>query len=212
MRATCLSRELSPAVDSVIRRGEKQTPQVWIGKAADGFLHRRGVGQRLAHAHEHKIGNRAIFRQQSLRRQHLPHDLMSLEIALQSHLPGQTKGAVQCASNLGGETQGQAIFIGDEHAFDALSVLQGKDEFPRAVFRRQDFGRGERSDACLRCQPRPVGMGEVRHGGDVRDAGLVEPAEDLPGAVAGPVPVAHPRGQLIRAQGDEIYRGHCERA
>src|SRR5437899_9625669 len=119
--------------------------------------------------------------QYSLHSQDLPHDLMGTEIALQPHLPGQTKRTVQRTAYLGGETQGQAIMrtgggIGDEHAFDALSILQWKDEFPRAVFRRQDFGWGERPDARLRGQPRPVGVGEVSLGADVRAAGLVEPA------------------------------------
>src|SRR5213592_4013049 len=143
--------------------------------------------------------------QYSLHSQDLPHDLMGTEIALQPHLPGQTKRTVQRTAYLGGETQGQTIMrtggdIGDEHAFDALSVLQGKDEFPRAVFRRQDFGRGERPDARFRGQPRPVGAGEVRHSADVRDSGLVEPAEGLPGSVAGPALVAHQRGYFVCAQ------------
>ena len=68
-----------------------------------------------------------------LSRQDLIDNFMCLEIALEPHRAGQAKAAIQHATDLRRDTEGEPVFIGNQDRFDSQAVIQGQEQFARTV-------------------------------------------------------------------------------
>ena len=90
------------------------------------------VEQRLAHSHEHHVGqSRALGGQQSHGRPRLVHDLGRCEVAAEADAAGNAERAAQRAADLARHAQRGPAPVAHEHALEA-----------QAVRRLQEHGRG----------------------------------------------------------------------
>jgi hypothetical protein len=155
------------------------------------------VGQGLAHAHEHHVGDDAVIlgkivtgRQaargpaERLRREpDLRHDLGGGQVAREPLRAGRAERAVHGAADLRGDAQRAAVILGDEHGLDGLALARLGHPFARAV------GRGLLGDQLRRTDDEHGGqlgaqfLAEVGHQREVVDAAPVDPAHHLVGAV-----------------------------
>ena len=111
---------------------------------------------------------------------HLADDLAGGEIANQAHLPGQAEIAPHGAPDLGGHAEGIRRGLGNEHRLDAPVVTEFQQKLLRPVGRSvplDDAGRPHRAGTAQFGAKR---LRQVRHGGEVLHAALVDPAVDLP--------------------------------
>lgn len=88
------------------------------------------VMERLAHAHDHDIGEVIlIFAQMALEMQHLGNDLTGREVAFEAHLPGGTESTAHGTAGLGGDAERIARIVAHQHGFDALAIRQAEQGF-----------------------------------------------------------------------------------
>src|SRR6185437_2408710 len=106
------------------------------------------VGERLAHAHEHDVGDvgprvaaAAIavpgprLGQFTVREPHLPDDFRDAQIAVETLLRGRAKRTVHGATHLARDAQGPAIRLGYVHRLDPLHLVHAQHPFAGAVAR-----------------------------------------------------------------------------
>ena len=97
------------------------------------------VEQRLAHAHQHDVGEQALAaRRRPLavgvaRHQDLADDLAGGQIAHQALRAGVAERAGQRAADLRGEAERAAILLGDEHGLRLVAVGEAQQPLARAV-------------------------------------------------------------------------------
>ena len=101
------------------------------------------VVKRLAHAHQHHIGNAPAplvrgailgpFLKIIARHHHLRHDLASTQVAHQFLGAGMAKTAIQRAAHLRGNTQGAPVLIRDIDHLDLMAAGNAQQVFAGAV-------------------------------------------------------------------------------
>ena len=99
------------------------------------------VEQRLAHAHQHDVGEQAFAaRRRPLavgvaRQQDLADDLAGAEVAHQALGAGVAEAAGQGAADLRGQAERAAVLFGDEHALRLVAVGEAQQPLAGAVVR-----------------------------------------------------------------------------
>ena len=137
------------------------------------------IGERLSHSHKDDIPDFRI----SFYRADLIDDLGRREVASQPERTRQAEFARHGAPHLTGQAECRAVLFGDQHRFDSVAVRQAKQILSGAVpgdlhslgSKRADTGR------VLQLAPKlPGKVGHFREGGGIL---LIEPLENLPGAI-----------------------------
>ena len=177
---------MMPAVETVMRRGERAKPG-GVEQNARGLDHIGQVQQRLALPHHHDVEAAAVPAELVFagHQQHLADDLAGREAALQAHQRGHAELAIHRAAHLAGDADGVALAFGHEHGFHRAAVVEAQQVAARAV--------GGFEKAVHRGKPQGVPFGEfLAHaggqGGDlhqVRGLAAVKGFVDLAGAVPG---------------------------
>ena len=177
---------MMPAVETVIRRGERAKPG-GVEQNPRGFHHVGQVQQRLALPHHDDVEAAAILAELvfASHQQHLADDFAGGEAALQAHQRGHAELAIHRAAHLAGDADGVALAFGHEHGLDRAAVVEAQQVAAGAVggFEKA-FHRGE-------AQRVPPGEFLPHTGGqsgdlhEIRGLAPVEGFVDLAGAVPG---------------------------
>ena len=104
------------------------------------------VGERLAHAHQHDVGDRrpalldpryrdAVGEQRTVRVPELPDDLGRRQIAVEALLAGGAERAVERATRLRRDAQRAAVVLGDVDHLDRIAGAHVEQPLARAVGR-----------------------------------------------------------------------------
>ena len=154
----------------------------------------QGVGdvveviERLAHAHEHDIGQLAPVRGRRPFAQvvpgdlHLGDDLAGGEVADQALGAGVAEGAVQRAADLTGDAEGaRAGDVGDEHRLGLDPRRELDQPLDHPVLGLLAGGDLRAGQSEVLGQGRAVLLGDVGHRLEVGDPEIVDPAPDLAG-------------------------------
>ena len=167
------------------------------------------IVQRLAHAHEHDVGERPVaviertlrrgpLAQRIARDQHLRDDLLRGQVAHQFLRAGVAESAVQRAADLRTHAQrARAAHIGDKHGLALDAGPKTDQPLARAVLghlRRGDFRPRQR--VMLR-ERRAQLLGDIGHRRKIRHAIMINPTPKLLGA--------HPRLLRLDADGDQPF-------
>ena len=135
--------------------------------------------QRLPHAHEDDVEAGLEHVELAHEHAHLAGDLAGGQVADDPHLPGQAEAAFHGAADLRRQAERVGRRVGNEHRLDQLPVLEPHQQLRRAVDRTllaDDFGR---DDAKRRGEAGAQIAAEVGHAGEIGDAALVDPLEEL---------------------------------
>jgi hypothetical protein len=100
-------------------------------EAGNRFQHIFCVEQGLAHAHEHHMAGATPHHFSHA--QHLIDDFMNRQGTLQALLAGGAEAAGHGAPHLAAEADGEAIFGGDAHRFEAEAVVGSQQQLGGAV-------------------------------------------------------------------------------
>ena len=136
--------------------------------------------------HQHEIAESLAGGQPVLRGQDLIHDLVRLQISLQSHGRRETETAIERAADLGGETQGQTPVIGDQDAFQNKAVIETRQKFSCSIVGREDADVMKTPDAGRRPELGALGLRQIGQLLDVGDPAAVQPSKNLGRSVGGP--------------------------
>ena len=100
-------------------------------KAVDRCEHRIDVEQGLTHAHEHHMARALIHH--LAHAQHLVHDLVHRQRALQAPLTRGTKAASHRAAHLAADANGQPIGSRDTHGFEGEAIGRTQQQLGCAI-------------------------------------------------------------------------------
>ena len=199
--ASCLIRGTSPTVETVTPRARHAEPVGrGVGEPAYGADDGLVVGHRLAHAHEHHVGDpaRPAGDLAAVERpgagQHLLDDLGGGHVALEPALAGGAERARHAAPGLAGDAHGDPVGVAHQHRLDQRAVEQLPQRLAGGALvrlegaqRRHQPGQerrhqlvalsGRQVGHLLRVvdQPLEVVRGELA-GAERREAGLLAPA------------------------------------
>ncbi len=147
------------------------------------------IQQRLAHAHHDHVGDGAVDLGRNgpegfIGKPHLANHFGGGEVAVEALLAGGAETAIQGAAGLGRNAEGTAVVGGNVDGLDAAAGGNADHPFTGAVggnvftdhFRRANFGNGLELFA--------QGLADVRHGGEIIDAKMVNPFHHLAGTEA----------------------------
>ena len=152
------------------------------------------IVERLAHAHQHDIGDLALrigkaawvgclgagpVTEPVAGERDLSHDLARGQIAHETLRAGVTERAGERAADLARNAKCAAVLFGDVDGLDLLAVGEAKQPFARAVDRDllgHDPGPRERK---RRGKLAAKLLGDVGHDGEIRRAAHIRPAPDL---------------------------------
>jgi hypothetical protein len=146
-----------------------------VQQRADRLDYRVQVEQRLAHPHEHHVGD-APLRQQLAHAAELVDDLGRAEVAPEAECAGGAERASQRAADLGRDAERGAVLFGDRDRLEHGAVPGGERRLERAVGRALDGSYLERSRLEARGQRLAQLRREVGHRERILDCARVEPA------------------------------------
>ena len=184
-----------------------------VGEAAYGADHGLVVGQRLAHAHEHHVGDPAraagdlVAGQRAGAGDDLLDDLGGGHVALQAALAGGAERAGHAAAGLAGDAHGDPAGVAHQHRLDQRAV----EELPQGLAggapvglhgaQRRHQRRQQRGDQLVALGGRQVG----HLGGVVDEPGEVV-GRELLGAEARQAQLLEQRLALVRREVGEVAR------
>ena len=191
------------------------------GEDLEGRDHGVVVRERLAHAHQHDVGE-ASGNGERLAGAYLADDLGGPQVPDQAHSGRGAEAAAHAAAGLARDAQGEPVAratrtfdLRDEDALDRrrapadLGVgREMEQQLARAVRSLRDDRRIEATDRERRCQPRAQRLGQVLHVVEPGNGLAVDPGEDLPRPVRRLTGVDAPRLELGRRQVLDITRRH----
>ena len=101
----------------------------------DGVDHARKIQQRLAHPHEHEVGDALVGRENRPGLAELIDNLVDCEVTNETHGARRTKGTSERAPHLGRDAQRVAARLRDQNGFDPRTVggFQQKLPCPRRL-------------------------------------------------------------------------------
>ena len=172
-------------------------------QAIDGLQHRLDVEQGLAHAHEHHMAGALLHH--GAHAQHLIHDLVHRQGALQSPFTGGTELAGHRASHLAADTDGEPITGRDADGLKAEAVVRPQQQLGGAVAGHAAVQLAgatqpiEGSSGRLGGQLLAEGLGEHRHLLEAAGPFGVEPIVQLPAAKGRLAAILHPLLQSRKA-------------
>ena len=191
--------------------GDAPDPEVQaVGLVKDAHRMHDGavIGQRLAHAHEDEVEARVLPAMEVAHGEHLGDDLVSLEVALEPHQAGGAEGALERASHLAREAEGEAPRRSHRHALDSTTVAQLENELVgRAIGGRMHRGGVGKSEVADGSQASPEPSRQVGHVLGAAKMLPVNPREELRGSIGGEPLLAHSRRELVTVEAVEARRG-----
>ena len=142
------------------------------------------IHQRFAHTHHHHIGDLARVFQVELVKgfrgdPQLANNFRGGQVAVKALLAGGAETAVQCAANLGGDTEGSAIPLRDIDHFDTAAAIHSNQPFAGAIHRvlhTDNLWQGNFShfaETGAQC------LGDIGHLVNIGNTLLVYPLENL---------------------------------
>jgi hypothetical protein len=144
------------------------------------------IRERLAHAHEHDVGDHAVavgrIAELAVGKPHLPDDFGGVEVAVETLLRRRAEAAVHLAADLARDAQRAATRLRDEHHLDRLAALEPEQPLARAVrrhLRQVNVGRADFGDLG---ETTAEVLAEIRHRVEVTRGAPVHPLEQLAGA------------------------------
>ena len=141
------------------------------------------VGERLAHAHQHHVGDgpqaARLEAELAVGEPHLADDLVGGEVAVEALLRGRAERAVERAAHLRGDAERAAVGLRDEHHLEGLHAVGAQQPLAGAVGRvvaRDDL---RRADHGALGELRAEIAREVGHRREVALHALVHPVHEL---------------------------------
>src|SRR5438034_8418915 len=189
------------------------------GQDVERRAHRLVVGERLTHAHEDDVRERAR-RGERAAGAHLAHDLGGREVAHQAHARRRAEAAPHPAAGLARDAErepvaraGLALELRDEDALDrggtrGALTREVEEELPRAVRGVGDEDGGEAAEREVGGEPGAQPAREVRHAREVVRALAVHPGEDLRRAIVRLARGYAPRLELAAGPILDLPPGH----
>lgn len=155
-----------------------QVGTVIVRENANARKHVVEVVERFSHTHVHQVRDawRAGGRQVRPLRVSAPlplgddvlaHDFRCIQVAAEAHAAGLAEGARLPASDLGGDAEGEAVALRNQHAFDEGAIVQAGNELDGAVVLAH--GKGVEG----------VGHGQIRMGGENGPEALAQALANL---------------------------------
>ena len=118
--------------------------------------------------------------------QDLLKNFMRPEVTFQPHGAGQTEAAVEGTTDLSRYAERETVVVGYQYGFDLESIFERQDQFPRVIGGAENRAGCGSSDRSFTRQFRPIRLAQVRHLADRPRPPLIEPSEDLAGAIGRP--------------------------
>ncbi len=151
------------------------------------------IGQRLAHAHHHHVGDRmapmldpgrgdAVGEQRAIGMPQLPDDLADAQVAVEALLSGRAECAVERATGLRRDAQRAAIGFRNVNGLDRVRVADVEQPFARAVGRGRVANDRRGADLGIARERLARRFGQVAHRVDSVGEPMVDPAQRLLGA------------------------------
>jgi len=154
-----------------------------VHQHADGGDDIAEIGERLAHAHQHHVGDAALATRLetefTVGEPDLADDLGGGEVAVEALLRRGAERAVEHAAHLRGDAERAAIGLGDEYRLEGLRGIGAQQPFAGAVrrgMRRDDLGH---LDLGVQRELGAEVARQVAHRFKAALAALVEPAHEL---------------------------------
>jgi hypothetical protein len=174
--------------------------------------------QRLAHTHEHHVGDRRLrlagggcLGELAARLEYLIDDFVRREATLEPEGRGRAKSAAHAAPDLRRDAERQPIarLGGNQHALDPPAVGKPEQKLPRAVLCADETHelRARDHEAFHESLAQP--LREVAHLGEGAGASLVNPLEDLSRAVGRLTLRCEPGGELLRRELFQVAHSRC---
>ena len=208
--ASCRIRGTRPTVETVTPRARHaEAARRRVGQAAYGADHGLVVGDRLAHAHEHHVGDASrsaghlAARERAGAGDDLLDDLGGRHVALQAALAGGAERAGHPAAGLAGDAHRHAVRVAHQHRLDERAVeeppqrLAGGAPVGLEGAQRRHQRRQQGGDQLVALRGRQVG-----HLGRVVD----QPGEVVGGQLLGAEPgqAQRRRPASVRSSGVEV--------
>src|SRR5213594_106552 len=189
------------------------------GQDVERRAHRLVVGERLTHAHEDDVRERARGGERAAGA-HLAHDLGGREVAHEAQARRRAEDAPHPAAGLARDAEREAVAragltleMRDEDALDrggtrVALAREVEEELPRAVGGVGDEDGREAAEREVGVEPGAQPSREVRHAREVVRALAVHPGEDLRRAIAPLARGRAPRLELAAGQVLDLPLGH----
>ena len=132
-------------------------------------------------------------------------------MACELGLAGGAERALHGAAELRGQAGGQTLAIWDEDGFDLLIGLELEEDLHGVVttLSAGEFGGGE--DGISAGEVLAQGFAEVGHGLEGRVTLVINPLEDLLGAVGGQREFSELRAKLVGGEAQDVGWGRLRR-
>ena len=186
---------------------------VRIGDDLHGLGHVVVVVERLAHAHQHDVRQTAVFARrrpfaQKVAGQHdLADDLARGKVAHQTLGAGVAELTGQRAADLAGNAECAPVAFRDVDHLRLVAVGEGQQPLLRPVAGDLMAGDAGAIEPEGPGQPAAEGLREVRHGGEVGRAVVIDPLPELLGTEGGFAQIAQRRGHLGQIETDQMTAG-----
>ena len=152
-----------PAVEIAIERAPSPKPGRVVGQPAEGE-HLVVVVERLAHAHQHDVGDPAAVAPRLARRpQQLLEDLAAGEVAAEAHGAGGAERARQRAARLRRDADRAPVAVPHQHRLDREPVQRAEPRLHRLVGRALLLVEDQVGERQLAGESRADGLRQRRH-------------------------------------------------